>query len=666
MKSKRADMDEEPSKDKKKGQESESSKALSELEKYWQVVRDNPSDFAGWTYLLHHVEQEHNIEAAREAFTSFFKHYPYCYGYWKKYADMEKTLNDADAAEKVFEEGVRAIPLSVDLWTHYINFYKFKQSGKEDYYSKVKELFNRALSAAGKEFRSDRLWDLYVTWEEENNNPKGVTKAYDLLLTIPTQLYSHHFEKFQKHVKKNSPREMLSTDEFLELRQGVVTSSKGVDDDDLEDEDEDKSASKVAADESVPPGVDDDAPPGLEPPSKVDKDMMSEEEIELMRKKIIENRKVLFNANEIEVGKRWMFEEGIKRPYFHVKALERAQLRNWKEYLDFEIQNGTHERVIILFERCLIACALYEDMWLKYARYMEEHDINLARNVYERACKIHLPKKANIHFSWAAYEEKRGNVKEAEDILCELEKNIPDMLEIILRKINLKRRQGDHEKVEEMYTQCISEAKTSLMSSHFAAKYSRYLYKVRGDFSRASEVLKEALLRDPTNPNLIMQLVDISYQKAPVDIQAVQEAFDMALSGEMNIDQKLRFAQRKLEFLEDFSADPQSIQVAFEEYSRTLKSHIISRKRAAEESEESSKEKRVKTEVNGTTAAVAATTTTATNTTTPTTQASTGAAASQDSSYQYHQSPWVGYPQNSYNYQQSWAAHYPASYYSSH
>lgn len=37
--------------------DSESSK-LSELEKYWQVVRDNPSDFAGWTYLLHFIEQE--------------------------------------------------------------------------------------------------------------------------------------------------------------------------------------------------------------------------------------------------------------------------------------------------------------------------------------------------------------------------------------------------------------------------------------------------------------------------------------------------------------------------------------------------------------------------------------------------------------------------------
>lgn len=55
----------------------------------------------------------------------------------------------------------------------------------------------------------------------------------------------------------------------------------------------------------------------------------------------------------------------IKRPYFHVKPLEKAQLKNWKEYLEFEIENGTHERVVVLFERCVISCALYEDFWIK-------------------------------------------------------------------------------------------------------------------------------------------------------------------------------------------------------------------------------------------------------------------------------------------------------------
>lgn len=48
-----------------------------------------------------------------------------------------------------------------------------------------------------------------------------------------------------------------------------------------------------------------------------------------------------------------------------MKPLERCQLKNWKEYLDYEIEQGDKARIIVLFERCLIACALYEEFWLR-------------------------------------------------------------------------------------------------------------------------------------------------------------------------------------------------------------------------------------------------------------------------------------------------------------
>jgi len=32
------------------------SKKLRELDKFWQTVRDDPSDFIGWTYLLQYVD----------------------------------------------------------------------------------------------------------------------------------------------------------------------------------------------------------------------------------------------------------------------------------------------------------------------------------------------------------------------------------------------------------------------------------------------------------------------------------------------------------------------------------------------------------------------------------------------------------------------------------
>lgn len=72
-----------------------------EFEKFWKTVEMNPQDFTGWVYLLQYVEQENHLMAARKAFDKFFVHYPYCYGYWKKYADLEKRHDNIKQSDEV-------------------------------------------------------------------------------------------------------------------------------------------------------------------------------------------------------------------------------------------------------------------------------------------------------------------------------------------------------------------------------------------------------------------------------------------------------------------------------------------------------------------------------------------------------------------------------------
>ena len=54
-------------------------------------------------------------------------------------------------------------------------------------------------------------------------------------------------------------------------------------------------------------------------------------------------------------------------------------MRNWREYLDFEIAEGNQRRILILFERCMVACALYEDFWIKVRMILssEKHQRSL-------------------------------------------------------------------------------------------------------------------------------------------------------------------------------------------------------------------------------------------------------------------------------------------------
>lgn len=72
-----------------------------DFDKFWKVVEDNPQDFTGWVYLLQYVEQENHLPAARKAFDKFFTHYPYCYGYWKKYADLERRHDNIKQSDEV-------------------------------------------------------------------------------------------------------------------------------------------------------------------------------------------------------------------------------------------------------------------------------------------------------------------------------------------------------------------------------------------------------------------------------------------------------------------------------------------------------------------------------------------------------------------------------------
>uniref|UniRef100_A0A8C2J6J5 Pre-mRNA-processing factor 39 n=1 Tax=Cyprinus carpio TaxID=7962 RepID=A0A8C2J6J5_CYPCA len=497
-----------------------------EYERLFKVVEENPEDFNGWVYLLQYVEQENHLEASRKAFDAFFLHYPYCYGYWKKYADIEKKHGYIHMADEVYRRGLQAIPLSVDLWLHYITFLRENQDTSDgEAENRIRASYEHAVLACGTDFRSDRLWEAFIAWETEQGKLANVTAVYDRILCIPTQLYSQHFQKFKEHVQSNNPKHFLSEEEFVQLRVELANANK-------------------------PSG--DDAP-GEETLCFA---LQRVTEIENMRHKVIETRQEVFNHNEHEVSKRWAFEEGIKRPYFHVKALEKTQLNNWREYLDFELENGTPERVVVLFERCLIACALYEEFWIKYAKYLESYSVEGVRHIFKKACTVHLPKKPTVHLLWAAFEEQQGSVEEARGILKAMEEAVPGLAMVRLRRVSLERRHGNMDEAEALLRDGITTGKNSSESSFYAVKLARQLVKVQKSIGKAKKVLLEAVEKDETNPKLYLNLLELEYSGDVQQNEAeILACFDRALSSPMSLEQRLTFSQRKVEFLEDFGSD---------------------------------------------------------------------------------------------------------------
>ncbi|XP_030260886.1 pre-mRNA-processing factor 39 isoform X2 [Sparus aurata] len=601
----------------------------SEFEKLFKGCQENPEDFNGWVYLLQYVEQENVLEPVRQSFDVFFLRYPYCYGYWKKYADIEKKHGNIQDAEEVYRKGLQAIPLSVDLWLHYLTFIKENSDTTDpETEGRIRAAYEHAVRAAGTDFRSDRLWEAFINWETEQQKLANVTAIYDRILGIPTQLYSQHFQRFKDHVQTNNPKHFLSEEEFVQLRLELSKAS----------------LMAMVTEDAEPPAADDELPPGTEELSDPAKRVT---EIENMRHKVIEARQEVFNHNEHEVSKRWAFEEGIKRPYFHVKALEKTQLNNWKEYLDFEIENGTPERVVVLFERCLIACALYEEFWTKYAKYIEGYSTDGVRHVYKKACTIHLPKKPAIHLLWAAFEEQQGNVEEARGILKSLEESVPGLAMVRLRRVSLERRHGNMDEAEALLREAMESGKDATETSFYAVKLARQQMKVQKSLSKARKVLLDAIEKDQTNPKLYLNLLELEYNGDVTQNEAeILACFDRALQSPMAIESRLLFCQRKVEFLEDFGSDINVLVAAYNEQQK-LQKESEPAKRKAENGAQEPDAKRQRVDDESAAAASALTDTQANNSA---------------YNYNWYQQPYGSWGQNSwgqYNQYAQYNQYYP-------
>lgn len=522
---------------------------------YWEAVKVDYTDFTNWTCLLQtFTDTEDNLEAARSAYNCFLRYYPYCFGYWKKFSDLEKKQGDLDKAREVFSRGVKAIHVSIDLWVHYLNFTIQQNQGKENSQDIIRKLFNEAINAAGMEFKSNKLWNAYIEWEKSLGNLKRVTEIYDKLISTPTQQYLKNWERFKQHLESHPLSEVLPTEEYVQLMQRI---------------------------DAIPPGMTTNEEPSIitnEDEGKTDdsetKEVKNdnEKETDKIKERVIAERESIFVETAGEIKKRWKYEEAIKRPYFHVKPLEKSQISNWKEYLDYEIRQGGHKRICFLFERCVVACALYEEFWEKYIEYIEPRDQNAARKVFLRACNIHQIKKYKINLAWATFEEHNKNYTQAADILSSIDKNFPGMIMITMRRVGLARRMNRPNDIVRIYENAIEKSERIEDKIFYSIKYSHVLAKTVDNKTKARDVLWKALTLGKKHKRLYLQLLELEIHYGEVDNDHSFKLFN-AVENDMSLSEDFRdsFAQRKVEFYEEYGDDIEKILQVKESYEHDRK-----------------------------------------------------------------------------------------------
>ncbi|CAJ0966945.1 unnamed protein product [Ranitomeya imitator] len=406
-------------------------------------------------------------------------------------------------------------------------------------------VFKDAMDSCGMDYRSDELWNLYIEYELKHEHFREAMTLYNRVLNIPTQSYQMHYERCKCLISTRSPVEFLTEEEL-----GAIYA-------------------EMQAENDYPVAMEDLASEDIG-------DSLSEADVQKIRQHFLDAREQMYLRNEMEVQKRSAFEDGIKQLYFVSMPLNIKQLQNWRKYLAFEKSQGQHDRIVVLFERCLIPCAMYEEFWLSYAQYMEGQSVEAARSVFERACRTHLPRKFTLHHQWAFFEEKHGELDSARAILHNLENVLPGLVIVRLRRVNLERRNGNLQEAERLLREAVQNSGIPGVAAFYTVKLARLLLKLKKDPEKARDLLMEALEKEPNSPCLHECLLEIEISRDAAD--DVMLCLERALNSNIHDSLKGTWSQRRLEFLEDNGTSVKSLLKAYDEHQILVEKDELKRK----------------------------------------------------------------------------------------
>ncbi|XP_050064427.1 pre-mRNA-processing factor 39-like isoform X9 [Aphis gossypii] len=530
-----------------------------QFQEMWKSLQQNSSNFDGWVNILHVVNCQNIVVNARMAYSKFLELYPLCYGYWKKYANFEKRNNNLPEFKKVLENGLNAIPRSVDLWIYYMSYLRLERSNEKEH---IRYQFERSLKMCGFDYRSDQLWHDYISWEVEKNELSNAVNLYYRLLRVPTSNYLKNFFKFQEFIFKKLPEKYLGLPDFLERRSLIIT------------ELEQSNSRESLGEDSIPPGED----------STQIAEITEISIVSALRIQIIELWYSIHKETAKEFESRQIFEENIRRNHFHVKELESDQVKNWENYIKFERKEGNHERIIFLYERCLITCASKEGLWLNYLEYLSSEnfsDTNLLVDVFKRSL-FHHPKSLSLNLKYFDFSEKKGWIEKAIETITQIGFIYPNAKDVVIRMINLARRKQDGT-LKTLFEHHLKCPHSKSFSSYIAVKYARFVWKHDCQLNLAFDIINDTIQNNSISVNdnleIYLMYVELQMELNPKDhVLVIKTIDDIILECQIN-KQKLIFSKKKVEYIEDYIQDYEILRLAKIEY-KNLKSLNSKKKRS--------------------------------------------------------------------------------------
>ena len=276
-----------------------------------------------------------------------------------------------------------------------------------------------------------------------------------------------------------------------------------------------------------------------------------------------------YEKTVIESNKRKSFESGIKRSFFHAKPLDEEQLQNWRQYLEFEEQEGDQKLILLLYERCVVPACLYAEFWCRYAQYLEKMSgVEAARALYQRANKKFLFRRPDLFLAQGYFEEVIGDLDEARRLYTHVYQNIrktytePGLLSALFKHLNLERRLGNLATVQQLYIEGLGVARDTNNTqalAHLAMHYARFQHQLQGDLDGATKTLEDHLHTD--NKQLFLTYVQYVCFKPDSEErnQKVRTAYERALVSTVPKDQKMELWMSYIAFMRSHWQDHEEL-----------------------------------------------------------------------------------------------------------
>ncbi|KAK3816710.1 MAG: hypothetical protein J3R72DRAFT_461126 [Linnemannia gamsii] len=427
----------------------------------WTIVKASPGEFDVWEELMRLADRQDggftpdappaNIANVRVLYDAFLEKFPLCFGYWKKYSDLEFLSRGAEGAIEIFERGVKGIANSVDLWVQYCTFImEYKADDREQ----VEQLFERGAKCVGLDFMPHVFWEKFIAFYEEKEEYSKLFQLMERVIKIPMHQYARFYQQYVQLVSSRPMNEVLSEEQYSTYKAKVTAA--------------------VADSQEAE---------------------VSEEQLEAeIRRLVIDASGLIYARTAEETNKRWPYEAEIKRPYFHVKPMDMPQLSNWRRYLDFEETEGDVERIRVLYERCLVTCALYEEFWLRYGAWARSlGDLDHLQDIYSRAVVMVPSSNPSLALTLAMIEEERGDNEGARRQYQNTLERLPGHIETIVRFANFERRisPNDLAAAELVYASQLGLDNVDEMTqTSIVTLYAKFLWQVRKDVDGARAIFK--------------------------------------------------------------------------------------------------------------------------------------------------------------------------------